>query len=142
MNTPERRTLLAIAAALGASAAVGATEDNEPVVGNKGAPIIGPRNPERERQNPNILRPPPTDRGSLPNLRFSFADAHVKMREGGWSREVTRRELPISTTIAGVNMRLKSGGVREMHWRKQAEWAIMLAGKARIPRPSQAPAPG
>jgi oxalate decarboxylase len=29
-------------------------------------------------------------------------------------------------------MRLKSGAVRELHWHKPAEWAFMLAGKARI----------
>ncbi|MCA6124406.1 cupin domain-containing protein [Bradyrhizobium sp. WSM 1704] len=94
--------------------------------------MLGPRNPVREQENPDVLRPPSTDRGSLPNLRFSSADSHVKMREGGWSREVTQRELPISTTMAGVNMRLKSGGVRELHWHKQAEWAFMLAGNARV----------
>jgi oxalate decarboxylase len=133
MHLPSRRTLLAAAAALGATAAASAQKgSNEPVIGNKGAPIMGPRNPEREQQNPDILRPPSTDHGSLPNLKFSFADAHVKMREGGWSREVTKRELQISATMAGVNMRLKSGGVRELHWHKQAEWAFMLAGKARI----------
>ena len=118
MNSPNRRNLLAAAAALGATAAASAQGGNEPIIGSKGAPIIGPRNPEREQQSPDILRPPMTDHGSLPNLRFSFADAHMKIREGGWSREVTRRELPISTTMAGVNMRLKSGGVRELHWHK------------------------
>ncbi|WP_024507844.1 oxalate decarboxylase family bicupin [Bradyrhizobium sp. ARR65] len=131
MNFPSRRTLLAAAAALGTNAAM-ASQSNEPVIGNKGAPIIGPRNHDREQQNPDILRPPSTDHGTLPNLRFSFADAHMKMRDGGWSREVTQRELPISTTMAGVNMRLKSGAVRELHWHKQAEWAFMLAGNARI----------
>ena len=68
----------------------------------------------------------------IPNLRFSFADAHMKMREGGWSREVTQLELPVATTIAGVNMRLNAGGVRELHWHKEAEWSFMLAGNARI----------
>jgi oxalate decarboxylase len=34
--------------------------------------------------------------------------------------------------MAGVNMRLKTGGVREQHCHKQAEWSIMLAGNARI----------
>ena len=29
-------------------------------------------------------------------------------------------------------MRLNSGGVRELHWHKAAEWSFMLAGKARI----------
>jgi oxalate decarboxylase len=102
------------------------------VFGHKGARIIGPRNREREEQNPDILRTPSTDHGLIPNLKFSFADAHVKMHEGGQSREVTQRELPVSTTMAGVNMRLTSGGVRELRWHKQAEWAFTLAGTARI----------
>src|SRR5215475_2512390 len=29
-------------------------------------------------------------------------------------------------------MRLTAGGVRELHWHKEAEWAFMLAGNARI----------
>jgi oxalate decarboxylase len=104
----------------------------EPLEGNRGASILGPRNREREAQAPNMLAPPRTDHGGMPNLRFSFADAHVKMYEGGWAREVTKRELPVASTIAGVNMRLTPGGVRELHWHKQAEWSFMLAGKARI----------
>ncbi|MET4801022.1 oxalate decarboxylase family bicupin [Bradyrhizobium sp. LB11.1] len=131
MHIPNRRSLLAAAAAFGATAAASA-QGGEPMIGNNGATIIGPRNAQREGQNPNILRPPSTDHGSMPNLRFSFADAHMKIREGGWSREVTQRELAISTTMAGVNMRLTPGGVREMHWHKQAEWSFMLAGRARI----------
>jgi oxalate decarboxylase len=63
MNTPNRRSLLAAAAAFGATAAASAQQGNEPVIGNKGAPIIGPRNPARELQNPEILRPPSTDHG-------------------------------------------------------------------------------
>jgi oxalate decarboxylase len=34
--------------------------------------------------------------------------------------------------MAGVQMRLNAGGVRELHWHKQAEWAYMLYGSARI----------
>jgi len=45
---------------------------------------------------------------------------------------VTVRELGISKNIAGVNMRLNAGGVRELHWHKAAEWAYMLYGSARI----------
>ncbi len=104
----------------------------EPIRGKKGASILGPRNPDREAQSLDRLRPPATDSGTLPSLRWSFADSHVKMREGGWSRQTTVRELPISTDLALVNMRLKAGGVREMHWHKAAEWAFMLKGRARI----------
>jgi oxalate decarboxylase len=45
---------------------------------------------------------------------------------------VTARELGIARSIAGVNMRLNAGGVRELHWHKAAEWAYMLYGTARI----------
>ena len=76
--------------------------------------------------------PPETDAGSVPNLRFSFGDAHRRVEAGGWAREVTVRELPIATTLAGVNMALEPGAIRELHWHKQAEWAYMLSGRARI----------
>lgn len=92
----------------------------------------GPRNLLRDRQNPDILNPPNTDHGTLPNLRFSFSDSHVRQESGGWTRQVTERELGISKGIAGVNMRLNAGGVRELHWHKEAEWAYMLYGSARI----------
>jgi oxalate decarboxylase len=42
------------------------------------------------------------------------------------------RELPAATEQSGVNMRLKPGGIRELHWHKESEWAFMLAGRARI----------
>jgi oxalate decarboxylase len=56
----------------------------------------------------------------------------MQLNHGGWSREVTVRELPIATTLAGVNMSLTPGGVRELHWHQQAEWSYMLLGSARI----------
>src|SRR5690242_18047992 len=70
MDILDRRTLIAAAAACGATAAAAAKNSNEPLIGAKGAPITGPRNVEREQQNPDILRPPSTDHGSIPNLRF------------------------------------------------------------------------
>lgn len=42
----------------------------------------GPRNIMRDRENPDILVPPPTDHGTIPNLRFSFSDAHMRLEEG------------------------------------------------------------
>src|SRR6201988_4113066 len=92
----------------------------------------GPKNPVRASQNPDLLSPPASDHGTLPNLRFSFDDSHVRLESGGWTRQVTVRELGVSKNIAGVNMRLNAGGVRELHWHKAAEWAYMLYGTARI----------
>jgi oxalate decarboxylase len=104
----------------------------QPIEGKMGATDPGPRNVILDRLNPDMLTPPPTDAGTIPNLKFSFANAHNRLDEGGWAREVTVRELPIATTLAGVNMRLTPGGIRELHWHKQAEWAYMLNGSARI----------
>ena len=104
----------------------------EPIRSNLGASIIGPRNLPLEGENPDQLAAPRTDSGTVPNLKFSFSAAHNRLLTGGWAREITVRELPVATELAGVNMRLKPGGVREMHWHKEAEWAYMLAGRARI----------
>ncbi|MGM9927908.1 MAG: oxalate decarboxylase family bicupin [Bacillus sp. (in: firmicutes)] len=97
-----------------------------------GATDPGPRDILRDIENPDMLVPPITDAGTIPNLRFSFSDTRMTLDPGGWSRQITARELPIATTLAGVNMRLTPGGVRELHWHKQLEWSYMLWGKARI----------
>jgi oxalate decarboxylase len=111
---------------------VDAASAPEPVRGSWGAPILGPRNNPLEAENPNLLASPPTDAGTIPNLKFSFSTARNRLAPGGWAREVTARELPIATTLAGVNMRLQPGGVRELHWHKEAEWGYLLAGSARV----------
>jgi oxalate decarboxylase len=103
-----------------------------PVRGSWGAPIMGPQNLGLECDNPDMLSSPSTDAGTIPNLKFSYSTARNRLAPGGWAREITIRELPIATTMAGVNMRLQPGGIRELHWHKQAEWAYMIAGRARV----------
>ncbi|MBB5760586.1 oxalate decarboxylase [Methylorubrum rhodesianum] len=133
MNVFSRRGLIAAAGgvALGANSARSA-EGPSPVRGGKGADILGPRNAAREAEDPFTMAPPKTDHGTMPNLKWSFADSHMRLEEGGWARQTTTRELPISKAMAGVNMRLKANVVREMHWHKEAEWAYMIKGRARI----------
>ena len=70
--------------------------DPQPIRGNLGAPILGPRNIPLERENPALLASPLTDSGTIPNLKFSFAAAHNRLLSGGWAREVTVRELPVA----------------------------------------------
>jgi oxalate decarboxylase len=136
MSPISRRSMITTAAGglLTATAAKAQTgeETPQPRRAGHGGSDLGPRNLMRDRQNPDILVPPSTDHGTLPNLRFSFSDSHVRQETGGWTRQVTARELGISKNIAGVNMRLNAGGVRELHWHKAAEWAYMLYGSARI----------
>ena len=104
----------------------------EPRRGHLGSDIIGPRNPAREKQDPSLIHPPSTDSGTLPSLKWSFADSHIRIEEGGWARQTTVRELPSSVELAAVNMRLDEGAIRELHWHKEAEWAYMLQGRARF----------
>ncbi len=93
----------------------------------------GPANPEIDAQNSDSMWPPNTDSKSLvPTFKYPFSLANKRVYEGGWSREVTVRELPVSKSMAGVNMRLTAGGVRELHWHTAGEWSIMLYGTARI----------
>jgi oxalate decarboxylase len=93
----------------------------------------GPANSGLDAQNPDSMWPPSTDSKSLvPTFKYPFSFANKRVYEGGWSREITVRELPVSKSMAGVNMRLTAGGVRELHWHTSAEWAIMLYGTARI----------
>jgi oxalate decarboxylase len=99
---------------------------------NDGASILGPRNVPIETENPDLLVAPSTDAGTIPNLKFPYAQAHNRVLSGGWAREITIRELPVAKDLSGVNMRLKPGGIRELHWHKEAEWSYMIAGRARI----------
>ena len=93
---------------------------------------IGPANAALSQENPDSVLPPPTDHGEVPAFKYPFAFSHKRVQDGGWARQVTVEDFPVSKSIAGVNMRLTSGGIRELHWHKAAEWGIMLYGKARI----------
>jgi oxalate decarboxylase len=101
--------------------------------GDRNTSDPGPGNPGLDAQNSDSMWPPGTDSKSLvPTFKYPFSLANKRTYEGGWSREVTVRELPVSKSMAGVNMRLTAGGVRELHWHTAGEWAIMLYGTARI----------
>ncbi len=138
MDGISRRGILAATAAGSVLTAtkIAAAQTNDPIPQPQrpghGGIDHGPRDLSRDRENPDILVPPSTDHGTLPNLRYSFSDSHMRLESGGWTRQVTARELGVSKHIAGVNMRLNAGGVRELHWHKAAEWAYMLYGTARI----------
>jgi oxalate decarboxylase len=92
----------------------------------------GPENTALLKENPNSNTPPPTDSGDVGPIWYSFDLTHKRIQEGGWTHQVTQRELPSSKDIAGVNMRLTAGSFRELHWHTADEWSIMLDGNARI----------
>jgi oxalate decarboxylase len=92
----------------------------------------GPQNPALANNLPSFLNPPPTDVGGMPMFWNSFNIASKRVQNGGWARQVTQSDFEISTTISGVNMRLSAGGIREMHWHQQAEWAVVTNGTCRV----------
>jgi hypothetical protein len=56
----------------------------------------GPLNGNLDEQNPDSAWSPPTDSKSLvQNFKYSFSFANKCAYEGGWSRKVTLRELPV-----------------------------------------------
>jgi oxalate decarboxylase len=121
-------------AGAGMLSAAAAAQDQKPYPdkNDRSVSAPGPGNPPLDAQNPDSFLPPPTDAGAVQTFKYPFAIAHKRMQEGGWSRAVPVRELAVSKSIAGVDMRLTAGGVRELHWHTAAEWAFMLYGNARI----------
>lgn len=142
-TTARRRFLSNSGSALAAAAAVPLLEGAR-VAAQQGAPIHSAdhhlpnerqpafNNDALDAENPSSVWPPETDNGTVAPFKYSFAEAHKRIESGGWTRQVTMRELPISKTMAGVEMRLVAGGVRELHWHVSAEWAFMIYGNARI----------
>jgi len=131
MTDYSRRRLLATGAAGGllAAAATGARAAD-----GRSYPMdtVGPNDPGEAALNPSEVTPLPTDHGNLGTLKYSFSEAHNRHTAAGWAREVTVRNFPISKELAGVDMRLPKGAVRELHWHRPAEWAYVTYGSARI----------
>jgi oxalate decarboxylase len=83
----------------------------------------GPQNPAMANNEQPFIDPPATDVGGMPQFWSSFNIAPRRQQAGGWARQVNTDLFPLSKDIAGVNMRLDAGGIRELHWHQQAEWA-------------------
>ncbi len=118
---------LAAALAVGGASQASAANHNAPNEADPGA-----QNVALAAENPDSEWAPPTDHGTVKPFKYPFSLAHKRVESGGWTRQVSARELPISTTLSGVEMHLTAGGVRELHWHVESEWSIMLNGNARI----------
>jgi oxalate decarboxylase len=139
MEGLSRRTFLAagstgLATAALASLAVNAQEkmDTEKADHDHSSSNPGPENKPLLDENPSSNLPPPTDHGNIEPVWYSFDLTHKRVQEGGWTNQVTQRELPAAKDIAGVRMRLTAGSFRELHWHTANEWAFMLNGNARV----------
>jgi oxalate decarboxylase len=74
----------------------------------------GPHDPTLQNQFSAAFSPPATNVGDLPLFWASFNNAPRRIQNGGWARQVTQYDFGISESIAGVNMRLTRGGIREL----------------------------
>ena len=132
-----RRAFVSTAAMVGAGLAslrAAAQTQGELLKGRQGdyASDPGPANQPIVSENPSSHMPPFTDHGNMKPLWYSFDLTSRRIHNGGWTDQVTVRELPSSTDIAGVSMRLTAGSFRELHWHTSDEWAIVLKGTTRI----------
>jgi oxalate decarboxylase len=132
-----RRAFFGTAALAGAGlAALGANAQTqqELIAGRQGDSDSnpGPKNEPLIQEEPDPNLPPFTDRGDPGVVWFSMEITNRRVQNGGWTHQVTDREFPTSKDIAGVNMRLTQGSMRELHWHTSDEWAIVLTGTSRV----------
>src|SRR5207245_10900527 len=125
-------TAVATAALAGLTAHAQEAQDTRKAEKDTSASDPGQENRPLLGENPSSNMPPPTDHGDIGPVWYSFDLARKRIEEGGWTHQVTQRELPPSTDLTGVNMRLTRGSFRELHWHTADEWAIMLYGYAGV----------
>ena len=65
----------------------------------------GPNNNVLAGQNPDSVWAPETDNGTVDPFKYSFGLAHKEIDSGGWTRQVTVRDFPVSKSMAGVELR-------------------------------------
>jgi oxalate decarboxylase len=115
MSEFSRRDMLSAAAAGGMIAAATSTDGLA-----EGQPPFGPT-------------PPVLAGAQLPSFRFQLGAVAPKSWNGGWAKEATVAEFPVSEKLAGVLMTLNPGGLRELHWHANAaEWAYVIKGQCRV----------
>jgi oxalate decarboxylase len=77
--------------------------------------------------------PAPLSGKELPSFKYALGAQSAKAWDGGWSKEATVAEFPVSEKLAGVLMQLEPGGLRELHWHANAaEWAYVIKGNCRV----------
>jgi len=116
MSECNRRDFLgaaALASGLGGAAAAAASAD-------------APGDDQKERREGEAARE------GLPAFKYAMERHRGHVTAGGSATEVTVKQLPVSEGLAGVSMRLKPGGIRELHWHAiAAEWAFVVEGRVR-----------
>ncbi|KJA19336.1 hypothetical protein HYPSUDRAFT_44387 [Hypholoma sublateritium FD-334 SS-4] len=109
-----------------------AQPDPQAIRGSLGATILGPTDDFITVENADLLAPPTTDNGFTQNAKWPFSLSKNRLQTGGWSRQENVNVMPFATKMAGVNMRLTAGSIRELHWHTTAEWAYVIKGTTQV----------
>jgi oxalate decarboxylase len=112
-----RRALLG-AAALGATG-LGLMQNAAGAEGGeKGNPGVGGygRNAVQLPPGAKVSYHDPKDIEAMPEFRYPLDGNVPKIASGGWAKESTVHQLPVSKGLAGVHMFLNPGASRELHW--------------------------
>jgi len=126
MNTFNRRGLLG-SAALGAGGLVALA--NAAQAANPGDGGMA-RNAVPLNGGDKVVHHDQADIEAMPEFRYSLDGSRPKITSGGWAKEATVHQFPISKGIAGVHMFLDPGASRELHWHAiAAEWAFVMDGR-------------
>ncbi len=77
--------------------------------------------------DPAILSGP-----ELPSFRYALGSQPQHTYSGGWAKQATAVEFPVSEALAGVLMQVSAGTLRELHWHANAaEWGYVISGHCR-----------
>lgn len=90
---------------------------------------------EYDKINPDVLAPPGSDAGDVPQAMWPMGLSHNRFGTGkasGWARQQNEDVLPSATKFAGVDMRLAPHAYRELHWHTANEWSLILKGCVRL----------
>ena len=143
IESPSRRSFLGVSsAALAAAKFAGLTANaQQPEVTRKAEGDHSSSDPGQEckpllDENPNSNMPPPTDHGDIGPIWYSFDLVRKSVEEGGWTHQVTQRELPPSTEITGVNNWLTRGSFRELPVTTSRTQAIRISYFSKCSRPT------
>ncbi|KAH9928870.1 oxalate decarboxylase [Fomitopsis serialis] len=104
----------------------------QPIRGQLGGTILAQQNVPLQQQNPDLLAPPTTDQNTIPNVKWPFSLSPTRLNTGGFARQQNINQMPVATSMAGVDMRLEPGAIRELHWHKTSEWAYVLSGYTQV----------
>lgn len=92
------------------------------------AMVDSPKLSAQEQQDYQVGKAPGKHE-PIADFKFDLEATKGWVGEAGSAKEATVTEFPASQSIAGVSMRLKPGGIRELHWHAiAAEWAFVITG--------------